>query len=432
MKRVWLPLVVALIATTGPAKAEEAAGKAQQPVESARRYVDAFQAGDMQKLLEHASPELKQLLKDAATAGVIRDQTIGNGAQTADEEVSVTYTRRVKSAGGQTFAIVAQVTADGQLVAFSIQPAGEAPSEFLDYQTKAKLRLPFDGAWTVFWGGRTLEQNQHAISPGQRFAYDILQMRDGATHAGDGRKNEDYYCFGQPVLAPGAGKVVAAVDGIADNIPGQANAAEPAGNHVIVDLGQGEFLLLAHLRKGSVKVKPGDRVAAGQKLGRCGNSGHSSEPHLHVHLQTTADLADGKGLPLQFQNYLADGQPVDRGEPTKGQQIASAAGEEAKPEAKATADGDAEKPAIDAKHRRRLVGRYQLKPDFIFDVRDVDGRLMVGITNQATQEVFPDSPTKWSYHGIEASIEFKLGKTGPAKSLILDQNGAEQTAYRMK
>ena len=107
-------------------------------------------------------------------------------------------------------------------------------------------------------------------------------------------------------------------------------------------------------------------------------------------------------------------------------------GQEGKPEAKAAADPDADKPAIDAKHRRRLVGRYQLKPDFIFDVRDVDGRLMVGITNQVTQEVFPDSPTRWSYRGIKATIEFKLGKTGPAKSLVLIQNGAEQTAYRMK
>jgi murein DD-endopeptidase MepM/ murein hydrolase activator NlpD len=430
MKRAWLFLVLALIGTVGRATAEEAAGKARQPVDSARRYIDAFQAGDMQTLLDHASPELKQLMKDAATAGVMRDQTIGNGAKSADEEILVTYTRQVKSAGGQAFAITAQVTADGQLVAFGIQPAGEAPSEFLDYRTKAKLRLPFDGTWTVFWGGRTIQQNQHAVSPGQRFAYDILQQRDGASHAGDGAKNEDYYCFGQPILAPGAGRVVAAVDGIADNIPGQANPTEPCGNHVIVDLGHDEFLLLAHLRKGSVKVKPGERVVAGRKLGLCGNSGNSSEPHLHVHLQTTADLADGKGLPLQFQHYLADGEPVDRGEPTKGQQIAP--GEDVKAEANAAMDGDEEKPAIDAKHRRRLVGRYQLNPNFIFDVRDVDGHLMVGITNQATQEVFPDSPTQWSYRGIKATLEFKLAKTGPAKSLVLHQDGREQTAQRMK
>jgi hypothetical protein len=88
--------------------------------------------------------------------------------------------------------------------------------------------------------------------------------------------------------------------------------------------------------------------------------------------------------------------------------------------------------AIDSKLRRRLVGRYQLTPSFIFDVQDRDGRLMVGITNQPTQEVFPDSATRWSYRGVDATLEFKLPKTGPAKSLVLHQNGAEQTAYRIK
>jgi hypothetical protein len=88
--------------------------------------------------------------------------------------------------------------------------------------------------------------------------------------------------------------------------------------------------------------------------------------------------------------------------------------------------------AIDATLRGRLVGRYQLAPNFIFDVQDDDGRLMVGITNQATQEVFPDSPTRWSYRGVDATLEFKLPRTGPANSLVLHQNGAKQTAYRIQ
>jgi len=78
------------------------------------------------------------------------------------------------------------------------------------------------------------------------------------------------------------------------------------------------------------------------------------------------------------------------------------------------------------------VGRYQLTPSFIFTVRDRGGHLMVGITDQPTQEVYPDSPTRWSYRGGDATLEFKLTKTGPAKSLVLHQNGAEQTAKRIK
>ncbi|MCA9138814.1 MAG: serine hydrolase [Planctomycetales bacterium] len=80
----------------------------------------------------------------------------------------------------------------------------------------------------------------------------------------------------------------------------------------------------------------------------------------------------------------------------------------------------------------RLVGRYQLTPNFIFDVNYKDGHLMVGITNQPTQEVFADSPTKWSYRGVAAQLEFHLRATGPAHALTLHQNGAAQKASRIR
>jgi hypothetical protein len=106
--------------------------------------------------------------------------------------------------------------------------------------------------------------------------------------------------------------------------------------------------------------------------------------------------------------------------------------EESKQEPKETSDHGSGAPAIDAKLRRRLEGRYQLTPNFIFTVHDDNGHLMVGITNQASQEVFPDSATRWSYRGVDATLEFKLRKTGPATSLILHQNGRKQTARRLK
>jgi CubicO group peptidase (beta-lactamase class C family) len=113
------------------------------------------------------------------------------------------------------------------------------------------------------------------------------------------------------------------------------------------------------------------------------------------------------------------------------QLVRKAGGQETRPEPGEPADDESGELAIDAELRGRLAGRYQLTPDFIFDVQDRDGRLMVGITNQPTQEVFPDSPTRWSYRGVDATLEFKLPKRGPAKSLILHQNGAEQTAHRI-
>ena len=109
-----------------------------------------------------------------------------------------------------------------------------------------------------------------------------------------------------------------------------------------------------------------------------------------------------------------------------------AAGQETPQAPEEEADDAPEGLAIDEKLRRRLVGRYQLTPEFIFTVKDDDGRLLVTITNQPTNEVFPDSPTRWSYRGIDAAIEFKLPKTGRARSLVLHQNGAEQTARRIE
>lgn len=114
------------------------------------------------------------------------------------------------------------------------------------------------------------------------------------------------------------------------------------------------------------------------------------------------------------------------------QLVLKAAGKEVTPEPSEAPEDDSDDLANDAEHLRRLVGRYQLAPDFIFDVRDQEGRLMVGITNQPTNEVYPDSPTRWSYRGIEAAIEFKLPKKGRARSLVLHQNGVQQTARRIE
>lgn len=213
----------------------------------------------------------------------------------------------------------------GRVAGFFVRQAQEAAaSEHTDYRTSADLRLPFEGRWHVFWGGRDIEQNYHAVSADQRFAYDFLIRRDGSSHANSGEANEDYHCWGEPILAPGSGKVVQAVDRWPDNRPGQMDPEHPPGNFVVIDHGQGEFSFLAHLRKGSVAVSEGEAIDAGERVGVCGNSGNSSEPHLHHHLQDTADFGAGQGLPAQFQDYRADGEAVERGEPVQGQVIGPA------------------------------------------------------------------------------------------------------------
>ena len=218
--------------------------------------------------------------------------------------------------------VVWQFTPDRAVKGFSVAPKrSEAPSRFLDYETKTALRLPFEDAWDVFWGGRTLPQNYHTAYPDQRFAYDFLVFREGKSHRGEGKSNEDYYCFGMRLVAPGAGVVISVANDVEDNVPGVMNPAQALGNHVILDHGNGEYSFMAHFKKGTVQVEKGARVESGDFLGLAGNSGNTSEPHLHYHLQNTPDFNKGEGLPSYFLNYEADGEAVERGEPFKGQRI---------------------------------------------------------------------------------------------------------------
>jgi murein DD-endopeptidase MepM/ murein hydrolase activator NlpD len=173
----------------------------------------------------------------------------------------------------------------------------------------------------VLWGGRTVPENRHSVSADMRFAYDFLVHNNDMSFEGDGSRKEQYYCWDRPVLAAGEGLVVEVVSNIPDNIPGTVNPDKLYGNHVLIDHGNGEVSLVAHLEKGSTPVKRGQMVHAGEVIGRCGNSGNSTEPHLHFQLMTGRRYLKAFGLPAQFENYLADGKRVIRGEPHRGQMV---------------------------------------------------------------------------------------------------------------
>jgi murein DD-endopeptidase MepM/ murein hydrolase activator NlpD len=210
----------------------------------------------------------------------------------------------------------------GKISGLNFVPRPELPADpHAGREMKTHLRLPFDGQWWVLWGGDTPTQNYHVIAPDQRHAYDIVMWKDGSTHAGDGTKNEDYYCWGQPVLAPADATVLVAEDGNADNTPGKMDPEHKAGNHVFLDLGNGEFALIAHLQQGSVLVKSGDKVTRGQRIGLTGNSGNTTEPHVHFHVQDGPTLFEGAGVPVWFDGVCTDGKPAARTSPVHGQFI---------------------------------------------------------------------------------------------------------------
>ncbi len=213
----------------------------------------------------------------------------------------------------QLAGLVALVAVIGSLAAFRTYP-----SSYDARPSQVRFRLPLDGPVTVVWGGPTRRENYHAALPAQRWAYDLLLTVDGRSFRGDGARLEDYYAFGQPVLAPAAGTSRAVQDGEPDGPIGQWRGWRAAGNYVVLEVAEGEFLFIAHLQNGSIAVAPGDHVEAGQVIGRVGNSGDSSEPHVHVHLQDTPTASLGEGIPMYFHGYRSGEREIVRGMPTGG------------------------------------------------------------------------------------------------------------------
>jgi hypothetical protein len=176
---------------------------------------------------------------------------------------------------------------------------------FLAYaQPAATVRLPADVPLQVIWGGDELKNNYHVISPDQRWAYDFLVE----PYFSNSTQLKDYGCYGVPVIAPIDGTIIAAHDGEPDETPGleSNNITQPRGNYVVIQMESGTYLLIAHLQPGSVAVKAGDKVSEGQVLGACGNSGNTSEPHIHIHHQRINPEVwpngFGEGLPLYFRD----------------------------------------------------------------------------------------------------------------------------------
>ena len=184
-------------------------------------------------------------------------------------------------------------------------------------------RLPFDGHWYVLWGGTDELYNYHITVPFQQFAYDFVIWRDGGTCKDDCKENEDYYIFGQPLLAPADGVVVTTVSNKPDVPPGQPGIQTDPGNYVIIKTAEHAYLLIAHMQQCSLQVQEGDDVKQGDLIGLVGNSGRTSEPHVHIQLQNapTLDFDHVTALPLYFSDYYADGEFVPYGIPQGSQFI---------------------------------------------------------------------------------------------------------------
>ncbi len=193
------------------------------------------------------------------------------------------------------------------------------PSSHDNEISEIEFRLPLDTAISVAWGGDNTKVNYHVTSPDQRWAYDLMVIENGKSYKGDSTKLENYFCYGLPVIAPSSGKIVKAFDADSNMQIGDFGGIEnPLGNHIIIEVAPNIFMFICHLKPNSVKVNKGDTVEAGQELAMVGNSGHTSEPHLHIHMQDTKVFSMGEGIPLYFHHYVVNGKYVDKGIPMGG------------------------------------------------------------------------------------------------------------------
>ncbi|GAB5526180.1 MAG: hypothetical protein Roseis2KO_40520 [Roseivirga sp.] len=207
---------------------------------------------------------------------------------------------------------------NGMLVKEYVEPS-DAPKLERNIST---MILPFKGEWTVFWGGDTREQNYHVDYAQQKTAFDLVMTNEkNLSYKTTGQTNEDYYVFGQEIITPAAGEVVQVVDGIKDNVPGVMNSLYVPGNTVIIKTANDEYLFFAHFKQSSIVVKQGQQVQQGQLLGLCGNSGNSSEPHLHFQIQNVEDLSRATPAKSFFDEILVNGELKKDYSPVKGERI---------------------------------------------------------------------------------------------------------------
>jgi hypothetical protein len=202
------------------------------------------------------------------------------------------------------------------------------------------LSLPFTGLWLA-QNSPARRVPSHGVDLfGERYAIDFIGV-DARRRTADRRDWRTFlatepptrfYAFGRPILAPGDGLVVAAHDGEADHVArrsspallpyalGQAGRVRRgvpsiAGNHVVIALrGGAGFVALVHLRAGSLRVAPDAEVTSGQQIAECGNSGNSTQPHVHVQVMDSPDLSVAQGVPLAFRRYrerLVDGEQFE-------------------------------------------------------------------------------------------------------------------------
>jgi murein DD-endopeptidase len=295
---------------------------------------------DGQSLAKYEGEELAARLARPGVPRAAEKQRVGGGMR-AVTYLWLTFETPASVPKGLHHNLTARIGAATEGAGNAVEISGKGAEITIRNGQAVVLSPPLRGdGWLAANGPSNSSGHRRALIPvggaaniAQRFAIDWVQLReDGKTWTGDQLKNESYRAYGAEALAVTDATVVAIKDGIPDNIPGATSRAVPitletvGGNYVILDLGQGQYAFYAHLKPGSLRVKTGDKVKRGQVLGLVGNSGNSTEPHLHFHTSNRNSPLSSEGLPYVFDSFEVQGKgwgwkPSDKDSPVEKRRL---------------------------------------------------------------------------------------------------------------
>jgi hypothetical protein len=219
-----------------------------------------------------------------------------------------------------THRIAYTLKADSELALMVDPPEVDAPEVAINREPAIVIRPPVKGeGWLAT--SACCKPNVHRderiaidgarIETGETFAVDWGRVRNGRLFDGDGKKVEQFYGFGEDVLAVADGLVVSVHDGMPDQTPFALmvpkSKADYGGNNLMLEIAPNIFAWYAHLRQGSITVKAGDAVKAGAPIAKLGNTGPSEGPHLHLGLLNKPDPLAGRSLPFVFESFTLAG-----------------------------------------------------------------------------------------------------------------------------
>ncbi|MCT4587238.1 MAG: DUF3887 domain-containing protein [Carboxylicivirga sp.] len=291
---------------------------------TAAKFEQLYNADQYQEIFNLFSANMQQALPLNKTSeflsGLKRQAgTIKNREFLRYEQgISALYKTQFERA---TFAVYIALDNNNKINGLFVKPYTESNYPVLK-RNLSELILPFNGEWTVVWGGTTKDLNYHVEHQAQKGAFDfVITDEKGKSYASNGQNNTDYYAFGKDIISPCDAEVVLVVDGVKDNKPGELNPIYAPGNTVILKTANKEYLFFAHFKQQSIVVKQGQLIKQGDLLGRCGNSGNSSEAHLHFHIQNIEDMNKATGASCFFQSIMLNDTITKDYMPIKGDKV---------------------------------------------------------------------------------------------------------------